>query len=233
LEDDFARFARYARDAARTEEPAGGTCPVVLTGDALHILFAYLAHHSSARAKYQGSALFSPGEPILQDTPEGDTVTLYSNALHHGGTHSYRFDTDGLPGRRVKVIDDGVLTRYWSTKQYADYLDIEPTGLWSNFEIAPGNTSWDDLFKSDDRVILVVQFSSFDPQPVAGNYLGEIRVGYEYRRDGSVVPLRGGSVSGNLAESLVNCRFCREVETFEGYYGPKGVRFEQARIAGK
>ncbi len=233
LEEDLSRFARYARDAARTEEPSGGVCPVVLTGDALHILVMYLANHSAAMTKYQGSALFKPGEPILRETPRGDTVTLYSNALHPGGTHSYRFDFDGLPGRRVKIIDDGVLTQYWGTKQYADYLGIEPTGLFANFELAPGNTSWDDLLKSDDRVILVVQFSSFDPQPVAGNYLGEIRVGYEFRKDGSVVPIRGGSVSGNLPESLLDCRFCKELETFKGYYGPKGVRFESARIAGK
>ncbi len=233
LETDFRRFAQHARDAARTETPRSGECPVVLTGDSLYILLLYYMYHSSASAKYNGSALFKPGESVLTEDAKGDALTIYSNAVHPAGTRSFQFDSQGLPGARTRVIHDGRLERYWASNQYAQYLDIAPTGEFGNFEIPPGNTPWADLFKSTDRVILVVQFSTFDPQPVAGNYLGEIRVGYEYRADGTVVPLRGGSVTGNVADGMLDCRFSREIETFDGYYGPRGIRFERAQIAGK
>ncbi len=232
MEQDFQRFAKYAQDAAKTEIPRSGECPVVLTGDALSILLQYFQYHSSAMARFSDASLFRIGEPVIPDEIRGESLTIYSNALVPGASHSYRFDSEGLPGRRVPIITDGRLVQYWATKQYADYLGMEPTGDFANFEIPPGNTSWNDLLRSRDRVILVVQFSTFDPQPVAGNYLGEIRTGYEFRSDGSVVPLRGGSVTGNVVSGMRHCTFCREMETFRGYFGPRGIRFEKAQIAG-
>ncbi|HPQ42304.1 MAG TPA: metallopeptidase TldD-related protein, partial [bacterium] len=232
VRDDIARFARYARDAATAQVPRSGVCPVVLTGDNLYVLLQYFMHHSSAGARYQNASLFEPGKPVLPESARGDALTIYSNAIHPGGIRSWRFDGEGNPGARTAIIENGVLTRYWATSQYAHYLDIPKTGVFGNFDIPPGTVSWDDLFKSNDRVILVVQFSTFDPQPVAGNYLGEIRVGYEFRADGSVIPLRGGSVTGNVVQGMLNCRFCRERETFYGYVGPRGIRFEHAQIAG-
>jgi predicted Zn-dependent protease len=229
---DIARFAQYARDAAVAKAPKSGTCPVVLTGDNLYILLQFFLHHSGAVAKYNDSSLFNPGKPVLRETPKGDVLNIASNPVHPGGTHSYRFDHEGFPGRRIQVIENGLLNRFWGSAQHAQYLGIEPTGAFGNIEIPAGTCSWDDLFQGSDRVILVHQFSTFDPQPVAGNYLGEIRVGYEYRADGSVIPLRGGSVTGNVVDGMVNCRFSRECDTFYGYFGPRGIRFERAQIAG-
>lgn len=230
--DTFTRFAQHARDALAAQTPRSGNCPVVLTGDSLFVLFQYLLYHASASAKFFGSSLFEPGKPILPDEPLGDRFTMYSNSILPGGTYSHRFDSNGLPGQRTRIIHDGVLERFWANQQYAEYLGIEPTGGFGNIEIPPGEISWEEMLRSNDRVILVEQFSTFDPQPVAGNYLGEIRVGYEYRADGTVVPLRGGSVTGNVVSGLTNARFCREMETFLGYYGPRGVRFEEAQVAG-
>jgi len=233
IKDDVARYAKYARDAAIAQVPKSGNCPVVITGDHLYILLQYFLHHSSASARYNGSSMFEPGKPVLPRSPDGDLLSITSNALHKGGFRSYRFDSQGTPGKCVPIIENGILTRFWAPIQYAQYLGIDTTGVFGNFDLPPGKISWNDLFKSDDRVILVQQFSTFDPQPVAGNYLGEIRVGYEFRRDGTVIPLRGGSVTGNVVDGMLDCRFCREIETFYGYVGPRGIRFEHAQVAGE
>jgi predicted Zn-dependent protease len=229
---EIARYAQFARDAATAVTPKSGTCPVVLTGDNLHVLLQYFIHHSSCAAKYNNSALFEPGKPVFPEPVRGDPLTLYSNPIHPGGTESYRFDYEGHPGRRVQIIENGVLKQFWGTSQHSRYLGFHPTGMFGNIEIPEGSIPWDDLFDGNDRVILVHQFSTFDPQPVAGNYLGEIRVGYEYRPDGSVIPLRGGSVTGNVVDGMIDCRLCRERDTFNGYFGPRGIRFERGQIAG-
>ncbi len=229
---EISRFAQFARDAAVAKAPKSGTCPVVLTGDNLYILLLYFLNHSGALSAYNDAAMFKPGQPVLPEPFKGDNLSIASNAILRGGTHSYRFDNEGFPGQRIPVIADGVLKQYWGTAQHAQYLGIKPTGAFGNIEIPPGTCSWDELFQGSDRVILVHQFSTFDPQPVAGNYLGEIRVGYEYRADGTVIPLRGGSVTGNVVDGMINCRFSRECETFYGYFGPRGIRFERAQVAG-
>ncbi|MBN1552718.1 hypothetical protein JW979_14690 [bacterium] len=233
LESDFEDFVTYAEDATHTAIPKSGKCPVIITGDALHILFQYFIFHSAASSRYNNAALFKPGAPVLKNAPAGDPLTMFSNPQHPGGSASYRFDGDALPGKRIPIIENGVLRQYWATKQYADYLGIEPTGDFGNIEISSGSTPWNDLIKATDRVILVVQFSTFDPQPIAGDFMGEIRVGYEYRANGEVIPLRGGSISGNVAVSMENCRFSKEMATFDHYYGPRGVRFESIQVAGE
>lgn len=232
IKRDIARYAQFARDAAIAKTPKSGVCPVVLTGDHLHILLQYFINHSGCSAKYNNTSLFEIGKPVFPEPVRGDQLSFYSNALHPGGASSYRFDAEGLPGQRVQLIENGVLKQFWGTSQYSRYLGFSPTGAFGNIEIPEGSTPWDKLFESDDRVILVNQFSTFDPQPVAGNYLGEIRVGYEFRADGSVVPLRGGSVTGNVVKGMMDCRLCRERETFFGYFGPRGIRFERGNIAG-
>ena len=110
---------------------------------------------------------------------------------------------------------------------------LNPPVVSGNLEIPPGSKSWNELLREHDRTILVVQFSTFDPQPVSGDFLGEIRVGYEYRADGAVIPLRGGSVSGNVSKGMLDCYFSKEMETFNGYFGPRGIRMESAQVAGK
>ncbi len=59
----------------------------------------------------------------------------------------------------------------------------------------------------------------------------EIRVGYEVGPAGTV-PIKGGSVTGNLFEALAAARFSSETGEDSGYAGPRAIRFEGLQVTG-
>ena len=131
---------------------------------------------------------------------------------------------------RLEIVKDGVFVRPWATKQFADYLEIEPTGAFANLELPPGRTATDDLL-AGERVLHVRSFSWLNPDPGRGNFSSEIRVGYFYE-NGARRPVKGGSVSGNVFKALGNARYASETVTRRNYLGPAAARIEGLSIAG-
>jgi predicted Zn-dependent protease len=140
-------------------------------------------------------------------------------------------DADGTPGRRVEIVKDGVFVRPWATKQYADYLELAPTGAWGNMELPVGTRSFADLAAGDGPVLLVKAFSWLTPDQARGDFSSEVRVGYLYR-NGKRTPVKGGTVSGNLFKALGAAKFSSERVTIGSYIGPSAVRLEGVSVAG-
>ena len=78
----------------------------------------------------------------------------------------------------------------------------------------------------------VVAFSSMAPDPVTGNFVGEIRLGYE-RRGNEIRPIRGGSLSGNLFGDLATARYSQETGFYGDYQGPRAVFFPALTVSGE
>ena len=230
------RQAQFARDAIGAGAPRTGTFPVVVSDDALAELligdgYAPLLFRSSAQAKYQQMSTWETGKSIFAQEPSGDSFTLYSNALLPFGNRSSRFDADGLPGQKLAIVESGVLSRFWATHRYAQYLHIPPTGDFGNLEIIPGSAAFEDLLHDSGPLYHIVTFSAMSPDWITGDFVGEIRLGYEIHK-GKVRPIRGGSISGNLFAALAAARFSRETAFLGNYLGPRAVRFPQITVAG-
>ena len=156
---------------------------------------------------------------------------MISNAVAPFGLTSYAFDGNGVAGRRVEIVKDGVFARPWATKQFADYLHTEPTGGFANMELPPGKTSLADLTSGNGRVLYVRSFSWLTPDEGRGNFGSEVRLGYLYEK-GVRKPVKGGTVSGNVFKALGSARYAKE-SVFRGdYLGPAAVRFEGLTVAG-
>ena len=59
----------------------------------------------------------------------------------------------------------------------------------------------------------------------------EIRLGYEIGPDGAI-PVKGGSVTGNLFEAMASARFSAETVELPAFAGPRAIRFESLQVAG-
>jgi predicted Zn-dependent protease len=223
--------ADEAFDITRAELPPSGSYPVLIDARDMAALFGPLQQNAGAQALYQKSSRLTIGERLPMEGEGGDPITVISNATLPYGLSSYAFDGDGTPGRRVEIVKDGVFARPWATKQYADYLGVEPTGAWANLELPPGTRAFADLCAGDGPVLHVRSFSWLNPDQARGDFASEIRVGYLYR-NGRRTPVKGGTVSGNLFKALGTARFSSERVFIGGYVGPAAVRLEGLSVAG-
>jgi PmbA protein len=230
------RQAQYARDALSAIAPRTGTFPVVISDDALAELImggsdSPLAFRSSAQLKYQQMTPWEIGKSIFPQPSSGDPFTMYSNAMLPFGTRSTRFDSDGLPGQRWTIIDNGVLERFWARHRYAQYLQVPATGNFANMEIAAGSHPFLSLLQGEGTLYHIVAFSAMSPDPVTGDFVGEIRLGYELA-GGKAHPIKGGSISGNLFAALSAAQLSQETVFWGDYLGPRGIRFPNITVAG-
>ena len=236
VEESVADAARHARDALVAAPPRGAkSAAVIFSGEPLRDgtisdFWQPFRFHLSAEAAYRKLSRFAPGRSITSGRLAGEPLRLAADPTLRYGVASAPFDRDGVALRRVSLVDAGKLERYWATKEYADYLGVEPTGMLTNIDVLPGRAAAADLSR-DGAALEVVSFSWFNPDVVTGDFSCEIRLGYEHRR-GSVRPVKGGAVQGNLFTAFAHARFSREVEWMGTYHGPRAIRFEGLTVAG-
>ena len=240
LQELVAESARAARDTLRARAPKTRVGPVVVSGEALVTLFEAFAFHASARAAYMKLVGLEPGQSVLGDREvKGDPITIRSNALRPYALGARRFDSDGVPGQDVLLVENGVLRQRIASHRYAQYLNLPVTGEAGTTEVQPGTTPLPELLRGP--VLHVVKFSSPEVDPVTGDFGSEIRLGYEVDGD-EAVPVKGGSVTGNVFDAFADARFSSGTVSqiaagFSAgggdYFGPEAVRFASLRVAGE
>ncbi len=226
-----SEIAKRARDSLKTSLPKTGKFSVVISGPEVLSLFMPIIFHSSAEAKYKKISLLEKDKEWIKEC-EYDRMTLIGNALMDYGNDSYPFDEDGVPNQRKIIIEDGIFKNFWSSKKYADYLKIEPTGSFGDIELKTGNTKFNLLLKEEKPVYHIVEFSAgLWPDDYTGNFGGEIRLGYEIYK-GNVKPIKGGSIRGNVFSCFSKALFSKEEEFYGSYKGPKGIKLFDITVAG-
>ncbi len=232
------RQARFARDTLGAGPPQSGRFPVIVSDDALRDLLAGTTHFSpfafraGAEYRYQRLTPWEIGKSVFGDAAAtGDPLTVYANAVLPWGTQSASFGHDGLPAQRLQIVENGVLRHFWATSRYAQYLQVPPTGDFGNLEVLAGSTPVADMWQGEGLLYHVVAFSAMSPDPLTGDYVGEIRLGYE-RRGREMRPIKGGSLSGNLFADLAGARLSQETVLLAGYHGPQAVRFPALTVSG-
>ncbi len=245
LASTIAAYATYARDILRATPPATHSGPVILSGDALGSMsgpalggfvgfFAPVAFQTSGQAAFQKLARCAPGEFITGEEPRGDRITVRADALRSWGNNTTPFDKDGVPATSVPLIEDGVLRRYWTDMRSAAWLgEAAPTGEFAGIALAPGTWRLEDLRSvADGPVYEIVSFSLMLPDPITGDFVAEIRLGYRHDASG-VHPIKGGSLSGNVLTAFQDARLSAPIFSDGAYHGPMSIRFGALSIAGQ
>ena len=129
-----------------------------------------VARKSSFLQDKLGSRVFAEGVSIIDDP------------LRKRGLRSRPFDGEGLPVRTQEIISDGVLTTWMADSASARQLGISPTGHASrgvgsapgvspsNFYIAAGKRSREDLLAAFSEALLVTELIGQGVNPVTGDY---------------------------------------------------------------
>lgn len=229
LQDLVPRYSRYALESAVAELPPSGAYPVIFGEEALDTIFQHLCAQAGGQAAFQGWSRLQAGEPVIKN-PRRDLLTLASDPWLPGGLKSKPFDSQGLGLKPVTFIRDNIFQQYLAEPRYAAYLQVPATGGLTNLRVTPGRATLAEMLYAG-TVLHLLRFSTLEPNPVTGAISGEIRTGY-LMRQGEAVPIRGGSVSGQLEEAFRYLTLSRETEQRETYVGPAGIRVEEMDIAG-
>lgn len=224
--------AAFARDMLRVSLPKQHRGPVVISGEPLAGLFEPFFARVDAKNIYSNVFQTRVGDDLFAGRGvAGDPLDLTSDSTLPFGLASAPIDAEGLPARRVPVLRGGRVENLLATKRYADYLGIPATGGVSNIVVGAGSVPAPELLRGP--VYHLVSFADLHADPLTGEFVSEIRLGYEIGADGSVRPVKGGSVAGNVFDAFANCRMSSETCRIGHYCGPRAIRFEELVIAGE
>jgi PmbA protein len=211
LEDEAA----VGREAARRTLALLGArkvptqeAPVVFEADAARALLGAFAGCITGDAVYRRSTflLDKMGQQVASEL-----VTLVDDPLLVGGPGSRPFDGDGLPARRNVVVEKGRLQTWLLDVYGARKLGLKSTGSaagavgtgagTSNFFLAAGETSREEIIRSTRRGLYVTGMMGFGFNPVTGDF-SRGAVGH-WIEDGAIAfPVNEVTISLNFLELL-------------------------------
>lgn len=224
--------AAFARDMLRVSLPKRHRGPVVISGEPLAGLFGPFFARVDGENIYRNVFETQLGDSVFGERAvAGDPLDLTSDGTLPFGLASAPIDAEGLPARRVPVLRGGRVENLLATKRYADYLGIPATGAVTNIVVGAGSAPGRELLRGP--VYHLVSFADLHANPLTGEFVSEIRLGYEIGADGSIRPVKGGSVAGNVFDAFANCRMSSETCKIGHYCGPRAIRFEELVIAGE
>lgn len=226
LIDESMKFANLRAKAIPM--PNVENIPVILNGVAARRLWNYYIFNASASSIYNQLHNNKVGDNI-QGEVKGDKVSLKLTPYLENSSRNSYYDTNGTFLKEFEVIQDGVIKNIIAEKRFAHYLDIPCTGDVPNIVVAEGTHSEKEL--KDGPYLELLKFSSFQSDPMTGNFGGEFRLGIYY--DGNKeIPVTLGSISANIKETQGNMYLSKEIVKDDDFIGPKLIKFDNLRIAG-
>ena len=173
---------------------------------------------------YRGMSDWKTGDTVA---PDNLTVRAVKTLPNSSGNTAW--DAEGAPIRDLTLIDCGKAVSFWGGRQFSQYLGLESSFEANNFAVSGGTESAEDLRAGD--FLEVVEFSDFQADPITGDIAGEIRLAYLHQ-GGSVTPVSGGSVSGNIRELLDGFRFSKETRQYDSLLIPAVTRLQGVTVTG-
>ncbi len=215
LPGEVDAWCRYAQDVRRAVPPPTGDQVVVLPADVLDgILPTVLG------SRFTGAARLRKLAPEVGSVVGGKLVTVRDEGDYPWATASAPFDDEGVLRGRHTLIEQGTVAGLLYDSLYASALSarstanavrrvVGPGGEYrfahapgpgpTTLVVAPGDGGTDEeLYEIARDGILVTQFGWAFPDPVAGTFGGEIRIGYRIRGGKLAEPVRGGTVGGTV-----------------------------------
>ena len=242
--DDAAEVGRRA--AARTVRRLGARrvptqeAPIVFESEVAASLLRHLAGAVVGQSLYRGTS-FLLGR--LGDVIASPLVTVVDDGRMPSGFGSRPFDAEGLATRRTVVLQDGTLASYLfdtysarrmkaaSTGNAARAVGDAPSAAPTNFYLAAGTSSPEEIIASVDRGLLVTELIGFGVNPVTGDYSrGAAGLWIEH---GEVThPVEEITIAGNLLEMFRDIEMVGNDLVFRGSVAAPTLKIRRMTIAG-
>lgn len=185
--------------------------PVILSPSAVQdVLVGLFAFQLNAKNAVRGSSRWGK---MLGEVIAHSSLTVTDDGRMAGGVATSSFDREGIPHRKLTLIESGVATSLMHSAYTAKAMSANPTAHASgsarslpgigptNLSIKPGEVSKNDLIADIKRGLLVNRFSG-SSNPISGDFSGVAKAA-TLIKDGKLDrPVTGTLIAGNAFEVL-------------------------------
>ncbi len=214
--------------------------PVVFDSETAGSLMGNLCGAVSGYALYKGAS-FLAGQLDKPLAPE--FVTVYDDGRVVGGLGSRPFDGEGLPTRKTTVVERGVLKSYLLDTYSGRKLGLASTGNASrsvgenpsvgptNFYLAPGTKTAQDIIKTVKQGLYVTDLIGFGINMVTGDY-SRGAAGFWIEGGELAYPVEEITIAGNLKDMFAGIEMIGSDLVFRGRIASPTVKITEMMVAG-
>lgn len=223
IADKAAEGIKAAKDRSVAKRCLkSGSYDVILSGEELETVLTYYTDKANSAYIYPKYSDYSVGKEIQGKEVKGESINITCIATEP-------YSVEGIKMIDLKLVENGVLKAIQGNSRFAQYLGIEPTGMYKKIKLEAGTKSLEEMKKKP--YLQVEKFSDFQMDMFTGHFGGEIRLAYFF--DGEkLTKVTGGSVNGIITEAHKNLVFSNEKYSDSSYEGPLAVRIENVAVAG-
>jgi len=220
---DITRAALLGMERGRVIAPARDEAmPMIFTPKAVGNLLGPLLLALNGKHVHKGSSVLAGrlGERVLDDR-----ITIRDDATVPHGPSSCPLDTEGVPTRRVALIEGGVLKGYLLDLQTAALLGLQSTGNGyrsyasqpapesSNTIVEGGADACEDMVAALGRGVIVDQtLGTGQSNTLAGEFSVNVSLGFL---------TEGGRIQGRLKDCMVAGNVYELLSRVEGIGGER------------
>ncbi len=214
---DPAELATKAANTAlmllKADRAPSGKFPVILHPSIVGVfIHEALGHNAEADLVIGGDSILDGrlGTPVASEL-----VTVVDDATINGSWGSYKYDSEGTPGRRRIIVENGILKGFMHSLETAARMQTEPNGSaraddygsrpivrMSNTVVLPGTSTLENLAKDIDLGILLEGGEWGYVMTAKGQYTCHAGRGRLIRNGEIGQPLRDVSVGGMILDTL-------------------------------
>lgn len=232
--------ARRAVRRLGAKKVATRRVPVIFDQETASSLLGNLCSAASGYALYKGASFLIDrlGEKLAPDF-----VTIYDDGRMPGGLGSRPFDGEGLPTRKTTVVERGVLTSYLLDTYSGRKLGLASTGNASrsvgespsvgptNFYLAPGTKSPEEIIASVRQGLYVTELIGFGVNMVTGDYSRGV-CGFWIENGELAYPVEEITIAGNLKQMFADIEMIGNDLVFRGRIASPTIKIAEMTIAG-
>lgn len=208
--------------------PEISNCKLLLTGEYVKDYFLHFALKVRTDSIYSHSSDVTIGHDFHKKSNKADRITLKAEAVLKNSTKGAPYDNEGIALRKLLLIDKGIVKNFWGSNAISQYINKPVNGTYSNFVAAVGTLTKEEL--EEENYVEIVQLSGFEVDLITGDFGSEIRLAYLYQKNKERQIITGGSVSGNIYDSIDTVRFSNESEQNNNFIGPKTVLLDKVKF---
>ena len=213
-----------------------GVYPVILSPLSTFLFLRTLSSSLNAENVWRKRSFM---EGKLGEKIASPLFSLTDNGNTPGGLYSSPSDDEGLPHKKIKIFENGVLKTYLHNSYTSNKFKVENTRHASlgggisptNLSVERGKREYKEIIK-DIKEGIFLDIVSLSPHPVSGDFSVPLDFSMKIENGEITYPIRGAMAGGNFLELLKSIsEISKDYRSFPGNPSPY-ILIDKVNISG-